>query len=131
MKSKLALVMFPLCAVIFMVTVVVMPTQTYAQSIIAGLPFGGKVVGPAIYPFAFPACPYHIMVVKLNTDPITQPRLLGIIPGPGSRIYENFNLITPGVWLLGTYAPPVFLPPVCPYPVGNLIQVGTSLIPGI
>lgn len=114
-----------------MIALVVLPAKTYAQSIIAGLPLGGKIVGPVLLPFAFPACPYHILVLKLNPDPVTQPRFLGIIPGPGSRIYENYILTSPGIWLLGTYAPPVFLPPVCPYPVAPLIQVGTSLLPGL
>lgn len=131
MKSKLTLVMAKFCAVILLITVVALPAQTYAQSISAGFGFSGIVAGPVLLPFAFPACPYHILIVKLGPFPVYQPQFLGIIPLPGSLIYEHFNIITPGNWVLGTYAIPTFLPPACPYPVAPLIQTGTSLLPGI
>lgn len=135
MKSKVALVMLPLCAVILLVTVVVLPSKTYAQSsLITGLGFSGKVIGPVLLPFAFPACPYHILVLKADlkpgASPVNQTHFLGIIPGPGSKIFREFNILTPGNWLLGTYVAPIFFPPVCPYPVGPLIQTGTGLFPG-
>lgn len=136
MKSKLALSFYSFCAVIFLVTVFAFPVSNVrAQSIVTGLPFSGRVIGPAIYPFLAPACPYHILVKKPNpapgASPILQSPLMGIIPLPGSLIFREFNLITPGVWLLGTYSPTVILPPICPYPVAPLIQVGTGLVPGL
>ena len=113
-----------------MIALAVLPSKTYAQSIVAGLPFGGRIVSVATYPFAFPACPLHTLVIKLNESPIGQPRLMGVFAGPGSKIYQHFNITTPGVWLLGTYSPTVLLPPICPYPVAPIVQVGTGLFPG-
>ena len=112
-----------------MIALVVLPAKTYAQSIVAGLPFGGIVIGPVLSTIIFPACPPHILVVKLSKEPLTQPVFLGIIPGPTSRIYRNYDLVTPGVWLLGTYSPIIILPPVCPYPVSKLLKAGTGLLP--
>jgi hypothetical protein len=71
------------------------------------------------------------------------PNLVSSFPGgplnyaPYATItYPYYNMITPGVWHMGTYLPGVqscwiIIPPVCvPLPVlGHEVMVGTSAVP--
>jgi hypothetical protein len=92
-----------------------------AKATVGMLPFGGIELA-VIPPSPIPPCPAHTVIYDFVTM-----MTIGIYVLPGSQIYLYGNLITPGAYVLGEYAPIPF--PTCPtpYPVFPIFQVGTSL----
>lgn len=83
----------------------------------SGIPFGGFIT--AFVP-ASPVCTAHTVLFDFVTM-----RVIGVAVNVNSEVYRNYNLVTVGKALLGTYAP-VPLPCPLPYQVWSISQVGTS-----
>lgn len=114
-----------LAVLIFGIGMTFAAAPTFAASV--WLPFGGKIV--SIFPTG--------LCGDAKPPFIIQPS--GIMsPGPyGGTPYALANfpqeVIAPGVWVIGLYAPtpiPFFCPPL-PTPVLPVIIIGTSKIPSL
>ncbi len=94
-----------------------------AQAVPSGIPFGGTIISRVPSTLICPVT--HTLFFDFATL-----RPFGITTVPGSTVYMNYNLQTPGTFVLGTYIP-VAVPCVAfflgiPYPVFPISQVGTS-----
>lgn len=86
-------------------------------------PFGGRII--AFNPLSVvTGCPPHTVIFDYVS--LTD---IGIAVIPGSLLYDYRNLVTPGVSVLGEYAPVPIPTCLTPYPVFPIFQVGTSATP--
>lgn len=93
--------------------------------------FGGRLALPIPC-----TCQLGVTLTYIPVNP-APPQLL--FQPPASQLKMAFNIVTPGVWLLGNYLPSpatclVGVPPACvpgAIPVGIIYQVGTSAAPGL
>lgn len=123
-------------------------TTPPAQATPGMMPMGGHILYNVPFPIPnlpplFVPCPPHIVIIDFSLG-VPKPigiTLSGLSTGP---TFEFYNLYTPGVAILGEYAPvpiPTCIPGVTPgvyYPVfpaminfffGGLYQIGTGGVP--
>lgn len=96
-----------------------MAVQNARAQVPSGIPFGGPVVQ---YVPPTLVCPGHSIIYDYLTRGFLA---VALLPPPASILYERYDVVTQGKFLLGTYIlPPLFCP--LPYPVLPITQVGTS-----
>lgn len=86
----------------------------------SGIPFGGTIIA-LVPPIPFVCATPHTLIFDFS-----KLRLLGLVPSANSKIYMNFNIATPGTFVLGAHTLLGITACALPYPIHFIDMIGTS-----